>query len=122
MALKRYEQYQDSLADDRAFQKRYMMSVEVRISRKKTILVEEDEGITPCTADGLAKLRPVIPGGVVTFGAQTHPADGNAGMIITTMEQAAELSTDKAITVQLLSYGFARAEKAHMAAAVASMR
>jgi len=119
MALNRYEKYLDSLADDRAFQKRYMMSVEVRISRKKTILVEEDEGITPCTAEGLAKLRPVLPDGVLTFGAQTHPADGNAGMIVTTMEKAAELSTDKAITIQLLSYGFSRAEKAHMAAAPA---
>ena len=57
VALRRYEQYMDSMADDRAFQKRYMFPVEVRVSRKKTIMVEEDEGITPSTAEGLAKLK-----------------------------------------------------------------
>ena len=117
-ALNRYKKYLDALAKDREFQKRYMLPIEVRISRKKTVVVEEDEGITPCTEEGLAKLRPVIPEGVLTFGAQTHPADANAGVIITTREKAAELSTDKGVTVQLLSYGYARAKKAHMAAAV----
>jgi acetyl-CoA acetyltransferase len=118
MALNRYQKYLDAVANDREFQKRYMLPVEVKISRKKTVMVEEDEGITPCTEEGLAKLRPVIPEGVLTFGAQTHPADANAGMIITTRENAAELSTDKGVTIQLLSYGYARAKKAHMAAAV----
>lgn len=118
MALRRYEQYMDSMADDRAFQKRYMIPVEVRVSRKKTILVEADEGIMPCTAEGLAKLRPVKPDGVISFGAQTHPADGNAGMIVTTKDKATELSADKNVTIQILSYGYARAKKAYMAAAV----
>lgn len=118
MALNRYQKYTDSLANDREFQKHYIIPIEVRISRKKTILVEEDQGITPCTEEGLAKLRPVIPDGILTFGAQTHPADGNAGMIITTKEKAAELSTDQGVTIQLISYGYARAKKAHMAAAV----
>ncbi len=35
-------------------------------------------------------------------------------MIVTTKEKANELSADKAVTVQILSYGFARANKAHM--------
>ena len=118
MALNRYQKYTDSLANDREFQKSYMIPIEVRISKKKTILVEEDEGITPCTEEGLNRLRPVIPDGILTFGAQTHPADGNAGMIVTTKEKAAELSVDQGITIQLLSYGYARAKKAHMAAAV----
>jgi acetyl-CoA acetyltransferase len=118
LALNRYQKYLDALANDREFQKRYMLPIEVKISRKKTILVEEDQGITPCTEEGLAKLRPVIPDGILTFGAQTHPADGNAGMIITTKEKAAELSTDQGVTIQLISYGYARAKKAHMAAAV----
>lgn len=118
MALNRYQKYTDSLANDREFQKHYIIPIEVRISRKKAILVEEDQGITPCTEEGLAKLRPVIPDGILTFGAQTHPADGNAGMIITTKEKAAELSTDQGVTIQLISYGYARAKKAHMAAAV----
>ena len=107
----------DSLADDRAFQKRYMFPVEVRVSRKQTIMVEEDEGITPSTAEGLAKLKPVEPNGVLTFGSQTHPADGNCGFIVTTREKAKELSTDPKTEIQIMSYGFARAKKAYMAQA-----
>jgi len=106
--------YTMSTAEDRKFQKRYMLGVEVRLSKKKTALVEEDEGIIPCTAEGLAGLRPVVPDSIITVGAQTHAADGNAGMIVTTKEKADELSADKAVTIQILSYGFARAKKAHM--------
>ena len=35
LVLRRYEQYMDSLADDRAFQKRYMFPAEVKLGRKK---------------------------------------------------------------------------------------
>jgi acetyl-CoA acetyltransferase len=118
MAIRRYEQYLMSTANDFAFQKGYMIPVEIPISKKKVVTVSTDEGITPCTAEGLAPLQPVIKGGCVSFGAQTHPADGNAGLIVTTKEKAAELSKDKKVTIQLLSYGYARAKKAHMAAAV----
>ena len=98
VALRRYEQYTDALADDQAFQKRYMFPVEVKVSKKKTNVVAADEGVFPTTAEGLAKLKPVLPDGVHTFGAQTHPADGNAGVLVTTRDQAKELSTDKAFT------------------------
>ncbi len=118
LALRRYEQYLMALENDREFQKGYMIPVEVKISKKKTQVVEEDEGIMPTTAEGLAKLRPLIPDGALTFGSQTHPADGNAGLIIATKEKAQELSADKNITIQVLSYGYARANKARMAAAV----
>jgi acetyl-CoA acetyltransferase family protein len=117
VTLRRYEQYQDALADDRAFQKRYMFPAEVRVARKKTVLVEEDEGVTPTSAEGLARLKPVEPGGVHTFGAQTFPADGNCGIIVTTRDKAKELSADPKIEIQVVSYGFARAKKAYMAAA-----
>jgi acetyl-CoA acetyltransferase len=117
VTLKRYEQYQDALADDRAFQKRYMFPVEVRVSKKKTVMVEEDEGVTPTTAEGLARLKPVEPGGVITFGAQTHPADGNCGFIVTTQDKAKELSKDPNIEIQIVSYGFSRAKRGYMAAA-----
>ena len=117
-ALRRYEQYLDSLANDREFQKGYMIPLDVAVSKKKTIVVDQDEGIAPTTAEGLAKLRPVLPDGVISFGAQTHPADGNAGLVVSTREKADSLSTDKNVTIQLLSYGYARAKKAHMAAAV----
>jgi len=115
--LRRYEQYQDALANDRAFQKRYMFPVEVAVGKKKTLVIEADEGITPTTAEGLAKLKPVEPGGVISFGAQTHPADGNAGFIITTRDKAKALSADPKIEVQILSYGFSRAKRGYMAAA-----
>jgi len=118
VALRRYEQYMDALADDQAFQKRYMFPVEVKVSKKKTNLVAADEGVFPTNAEGLAKLRPVLPDGVHTFGAQTHPADGNAGVLVTTRDQAKDLSTDPNIEVQVLSYGFHRAKKGFMAMAV----
>jgi acetyl-CoA acetyltransferase len=94
-----------------------MFPVEVKVSRKKTIVIDADEGITPATRDGVAKLKPVMPGGIHTFASQTHPADGNAGIIVTTRERAQNLSSDPRKTVRILSYGFARVEKAHMPAA-----
>jgi acetyl-CoA acetyltransferase family protein len=117
VALRRYEQYQDALADDRAFQKRYMFPVEVTVSRKETMMVEEDEGIIHTTAEGLARLKPVEPNGVLTFGAQTHPADGNCGFIVTNRERAKELSADPHMEIQIISYGFSRAKRAYMAQA-----
>lgn len=118
VALRRYEQYMDSCADDKAFKKRYMFPVEIKLSKKKTVLVEDDEGITPCTREGLAGLRPVLPDGVHTFGSQTHPADGHCAVIVTTREKAQELSADPGVEVQLVSYGYARAKKGYMAMAV----
>ena len=116
VVLRRYEQYQDALANDRAFQRRYMVEVPITDAnfRKQTGALAADEGIFSITAEGLAKLKPVKPNGTVTFGGQTHPADGNASMIVTTKERAAELAQDKSIEVQLLGFGQARAEKGHM--------
>lgn len=114
LVLSRYQKYLDALADDRKFQKGYMIPLEVRISRKETVVVDQDEGIIPCTPEGLAALKPVAPDSILTYAAQTHPADGNAGMIVTTRERAKELSADPAVTIQIVSYGFARAEKGYM--------
>jgi acetyl-CoA acetyltransferase len=118
VTLRRYEQYTDALADDRAFQKRYMFPVELRVSKKKTITLDADEGIMNTTAEGLASLKPVIPGGVLTYGAQTHPADGHCAITVTTREKAKELSADPSVELQVVSYGYARAKPAFMAAAV----
>lgn len=116
LTLARYAQYQAALADDRAFQRRYMVEAPVFDSgfRKQTGALTADEGIFPTTAEGLAKLKPVKPGGTHSFGTQTHPADGNAGMIVTTREQARELATDAAIEIELLGFGQARVEKGYM--------
>ncbi|MFP3928365.1 MAG: thiolase family protein, partial [Desulfobacteraceae bacterium] len=89
----------------------------VKISKKKTLTVEEDEGIIASTKEGLEKLKPVVPGGVISFGAQTHPADGNCLVTVTTEERAKELSADPSIRIQIISYGFSRAKAGYMAAA-----
>jgi acetyl-CoA acetyltransferase len=117
VVLRRYEQYQTALANDREFQKRYMFPPEVTVTRKKTMLVAQDEGWTPTTAEGLAKLKPVRPGGVLSFGAQTFPADGNCGILVTTREKAKELSADPQMEIQIVSYGFARVKPMFMPAA-----
>jgi len=117
VVLRRYEQYQMAVANDRAFQRRYMHPVEVRVSKKQTALVEQDEGVTPTSAEGLAKLKPSEPGGVHSFGAQTFPADGNCGFIVTTRDRAKELSADPKTEIQIVSYGFSRVKPGFMAAA-----
>jgi acetyl-CoA acetyltransferase len=121
VALARYVQYQDALTNDRAFQRRYMIDVPITntVFLKDMGVLSADEGIFTTTAEGLAKLKPVKPNGTVTFGSQTHPADGNAGMIVTTQELAREVSSDPKIEVELLGFGQARVTKGHMPMAVA---
>jgi acetyl-CoA acetyltransferase len=114
LVLRRYEQYQTALANDRAFQKRYMFPAEVIAGKKGTKMVEQDEGWTPTTAEGLARLKPARPGGVHSFGAQTFPADGNCSFIVTTRDKAKALSADPKIEIQIVSYGYARVPPAHM--------
>jgi len=120
VALMRYEQYLDALKDDAVFLKRFMvLPLEVKdpSGRKVVNTVNEDEGVFPTTAEGLAKLKPVLEGGTVTFGSQTHPADGNAAIIVTTREKATELSRDPKVTVRVVSFGQGRADKGYMAMA-----
>jgi acetyl-CoA acetyltransferase len=89
--------------------------VEVNPSGRKVVAqVTGDEGVFPTTAEGLAKLRPVLPEGTVTFGGQTYPADGNAGLVVTTRDRAAELSREPGIEVQILAYAEGRAKKGFM--------
>ena len=115
VVLMRYAQYQKALENDAAFHKRYMMPVEVNPSGRKVIAtVTDDEGIFPSTAEGLAKLKPVMSDGTVTFGGQTFPADGNAGMVITTREKARQLSKDSKVEIQVLAFNEGRATKGFM--------
>jgi acetyl-CoA acetyltransferase family protein len=109
----RYAQYQHALENDREFQRSYMVAVEIPKKRKEMTVLEEDVGVFPTTREGLAKLEPVDPDGVVTYGTQTHPADGTAGMVLTSEERARELSPEGGV-VRLLGIGFARVEKARM--------
>ena len=121
ITLLRYNQYQDSLKDDRAFQKRYMfepIEVKDRSGRKILAVVEGDEGIFPTTMEGLSKLRPVLPEGTVTYGTQTHPADGNCGIIISTKEKAEKLRKRDDVEIRIVSYGDYKTKKGYMAMAV----
>ena len=121
VVLRRAEQYAGALADDRAFQRRYMPEVlEIPDPRfRKTVgELRGDAGVYPTTPEKLAGLRPVTDGGTVTFAGQTHPADGNAGMVVTnTAARAAELARDPAITVEVLGFGQGREDKGFMPAA-----
>jgi acetyl-CoA acyltransferase len=108
----RYAQYADALADDRGFQRRYMVPVEVGTKRKPAELTE-DVGVRPTTLDDLRELAPVEDGGVVSFGSQTHPADGTAGFVVIAPGRARELGVVGPL-VRIVATGFARAAKAQM--------
>ena len=121
VTLIRYNQYQDALKDNGAFLNRFMVvPLDVRdpAGRKVISTVTGDEGVFPTTADALARLRPVLPNGTVTFGTQTYPADGNASIIVSTREKARELSRDPNVEIQVISYAEARAKRGFMAMAI----
>jgi acetyl-CoA C-acetyltransferase len=108
----RYEQYARSLADDRAFQRRYMVPVELPAKRGEGKIVDADIGVHATSRAALGELKPVTPGGVVTFGTQTHPADGAAGLIVTSEERARSLGAQG--VARILAFGTTRVEKGRM--------
>ncbi len=117
VVLRRTAQYQDALADGQAFQKTYMtlpFDAPDPGYRKVASVLDGDEGVTLSTAEGVARLRPVMEGGTVTFAGQTYPADGNAGLVVTTPEKARDLSRNSAIRIRVLGFGLARTELAYM--------
>ena len=117
VVLRREAQYRDALAADSAFHKRFMtlpFEVPDPAYRKTVATIAGDEGINTSTREGLAKLKPVQPGGTVTYGAQTHPADGNAAIVLATAERATALSRDPKIRIRLLGFGQSRAALAYM--------
>lgn len=117
LVLRREEQYRQSWEDDSAFLKRFMtlpFDVPTPNFKKVANTLGGDEGVSRSTADGLAALKPVMPGGTVTFGGQTHPADGNAAIVVTTGDGARALSADPKIAVRLHGFGLARVELAYM--------
>ncbi len=87
---------------------------EVARYRKTACVLDGDEGIHETAREGLDRLRPVQEDGTVTFAGQTHPADGNAGLVVTGRERARALSRDDGISVRLAGFGTARAEVRHM--------
>jgi acetyl-CoA acetyltransferase family protein len=117
VVLRREAQYREATANGAAFHKRFItlpFEVPAANFKKTQATLEGDEGINHSTPEGLAKLKPVVEGGTVTFGGQTHPADGNAGMVVTTPERARELASNPKIAVRLHGFGQARAALAYM--------
>lgn len=117
VVLRRETQYREALAAERAFQRRYMrLPFPVPNARfdKVQASLDGDDGVRFSTAEGLAKLKPVIDGGTVTFGGQTHPADGNAAIVVASEARARELSADPSIRIEVLGFGLARAALAYM--------
>jgi len=117
VVLRRYAQYQDALADGKAFLKTFMtlpFSVPKPNFKAEDSVMEGDEGIFATTAEGLAKLKPAKEGGTVTFGGQTHPADGSCGMILATPEKAKALSANPDIQITFKAFGQGRVDMGWM--------
>ena len=117
VVLRRYEQYDEATADGEAFHARYMsLPLEVPDARyrKTTATLSGDEGIHRTTRDRLEKLKPIKQDGTVTSGGQTHPADGNAAMVVTSHDRARALSADSSVEIRIKGFGMARVEKAFM--------
>jgi acetyl-CoA acetyltransferase len=88
----RSDQYAKALADDHAFQRRYMVEIQIPQRRKPPVVIDDDEGVRPAVLDDIAALPSAAKDGVHTFATQTHPADGTAGAVVTTVEHARELA------------------------------
>jgi acetyl-CoA C-acetyltransferase len=108
----RYAQYEDSLARDRAFQRKWMVPIEAG-SPRRPVLIEDDQGIRPTGLAELEALKPVSPDGVVSFGTQTHPADGTAGFILCSPAVARERGVSGPLA-RIISTGFARVGRGTM--------
>jgi acetyl-CoA acetyltransferase len=111
MTMLRYEQYQRALANDRQFQRRYLQPILLKGRKGVVREINADEGVHPYSLGSLAALSSGKAGGVVTFGNQTHPADGCAGAIVCSEERARAAG---GALIRLVSVGFARAEPARM--------
>jgi acetyl-CoA C-acetyltransferase len=107
VALLRYEQYGS------VTERPYLVPAHVPGRKGAVTVVGADSGVHPTTAEGLAKLAPVKPGGVISYGSQTHPADGTAAVVIAGVDRARELSGGRGIA-RLRSVAFARVAAAYM--------
>ncbi len=113
LAALRSDQYGKALADDRAFQRRYMVQVQIPQRRRPPRVIDADEGVRPIVLEEIAALPPAAADGRHTFATQTHPADGTAGALVTTVEQARELARGAGLA-QILATGFARVAPGRM--------
>lgn len=113
VTLLRYRQYARALEDDRAFQRRYMVAVDVPARKGDATAIDADVGVHPSSRESLAALEPIEVGGLITYGSQTHPADGTAGVLVTSEARARSLGAEGGV-VQILASSTARVGKAQM--------
>ncbi|MEQ8433762.1 MAG: thiolase family protein [Oceanicaulis sp.] len=116
--LLRQQQYDGALENDRAFQRRYMLDLDLPDARfsKSTGVLAGDEGVYPSNPEKVRALKPVREGGTVTLASQTHPADGNAGIVVAGRDTAKALSSGE-VEAAILGFGQAREEAGYMPAA-----
>jgi acetyl-CoA acetyltransferase len=120
VVLMRYGQYQDAVANDRAFQRRYMsLPFEVPDPKFKSVAatIDGDIGVTHTSREALDRLEPLNGSGTVTYASQTHPADGNAALIVANPDKAREISADPSLRIRVRGFGQSRSEPAFMPAA-----
>jgi acetyl-CoA C-acetyltransferase len=96
VTARRWEQYEEALG---GFQQRWMVPIALKRDE-----IAADWGVRPAPLETLEGLRPVTDGGVTSYGSQTHPADGCAGLIV----------TDEPAEVRILASGFARVGRGEM--------
>lgn len=107
VAARRHEQYRDALADDRAFQRPWMVPIAT-----KNGALEADEGPRPTTLEQLRALEPVGDG-VTSMGTQTFPADGAAGMVLASAAALRERGVSGPVA-RVRATGFGRAASGEM--------
>lgn len=117
LVLMRGHQYAEAIA--RKFHARFIdlpFDLPDRRLTRIAATLDGDIGVQSPDEAKLRALRPVVEGGTVTHGGQTHPADGSAAIIVTTADRARALAREP-ITIAIKGFGQARVDKAMMPAA-----
>ncbi len=117
VVLVRYNQYQDALANHRAFHRRFMtLPFDVPDAKFGSVAatILGDVGVTATSREALDCLEPAGADRTVTHASQTHPADGNAAIVVTSASEVAELTADIGLRIRIRGFGQARAEPAYM--------
>lgn len=106
-AALRYSQY-----SERSGRGDHVTAVSVP-GKRNTLKLDADEGVRLSTREELGALPAAAADGVHSFGSQTHPADGTAGAVVTSVENARGLSDGHGV-IELLGFGGSRVNAARM--------
>ena len=87
LAALRSSQYSKALADDRAFSAGTWSRCR-SAAPQAAAGDRRRRGHTPIVLEEISALPPASPDGRHTFATQTHPADGTAGALVTTLDEA----------------------------------